>query len=199
MSNIEIEDQLVKEMSEFLYYDFNEGIDLLSKNDSQYLRRSFIRSLFAAIESVIFGMKTEILNRLSEANPPFTTGELVILEEKSFTIDKSGDIIESPKYLELKKNIRFVFRTYGKCYGTQLELDVSGTDWKNFTELVEVRNRITHPKTKNDIIITDDEINKSKLLFGWFSKQHINSVTVTTDALKNKIEILKKQLPENSV
>jgi len=193
MSDNECEDKLVKEMTDFLFTDFNDGLATLIKNDSQYLRRSFIRALFAAIESVIFGMKTEILNRNNKANPPFTIGELAILEEKSFSLNKNGNIIEAPKFLEIKKNISFVFRAYGRSYGTQLELNVADDGWKNFVEIVNVRNRITHPKSKNDIVITNDEIIKTKLVYNWFNQQHLNSIKTTTEALKAQLDKHKNQ------
>lgn len=194
MNNDETEDQLTKEMSEFFFADIQEGLEIIHQYDSQFLRRSLLRAIFAAIESVIYGMKTEILNRKNVAEPIFTTGEIALLEGKTFDINKKGEVIESAKFVEIKKNIRFIFKTYGKCYNTKLELEDDSIGWKYFVELVDKRNRITHPKTEQDLIITDKDIMKCRLVVSWFSEQFTNSINETTKTIKNEIEVLKAKL-----
>src|ERR1035438_4334252 len=112
--------QANERMTEFLRNEFNTGWVLLESNDSQYLRRALIRSLFAAIENVIWGMKLEILNRIKVARISFSEEDLAILKEKSIKYDKEGKSIVSTKYVEFKRNIRFVFESYVKSYGGNL-------------------------------------------------------------------------------
>ena len=157
--------QANERMTEFLRNEFNTGWVLLESNDSQYLRRALIRSLFAAIENVIWGMKLEILNRIKVARISFSEEDLAILKEKSIKYDKEGKSIVSTKYVEFKRNIRFVFESYVKSYGGNLNIDVESKDWKEFVCFVKIRNRITHPKIISDLIISDVEIEITSNVF----------------------------------
>src|SRR5690606_24252611 len=48
-----------------------------------------------------------------------------------------------------------------------VKIDFSGASWAGLQHAIKVRNRITHPKSKLDLILSDDEVQNSVSALFW--------------------------------
>jgi hypothetical protein len=96
-----------------------------------------------------------------------TQAERVFAEEKEYGLSDKGDVEIRRGKVGLKTNIKFAYKLLAKAGSIPLELDVSGTGWQSLVKAIEIRDRITHPKNTNDLILTADENNTVSRAFGW--------------------------------
>lgn len=136
--------------------------------DKQYLRRSYVRSLFAMIEGTIHCVKElefgELYTRKKACIPT-----LVALKEEMFDIDEKGKIKKNTKFVMSANNLRFMVNTFERLYGKDLDLGIGTLRWTSFKRAIKIRNRITHPKEPGDLNISGKELAIAKNVNEWFN------------------------------
>lgn len=152
----------------------------LEANDSQATRRAYVRSVFAVMEGTVWILKTTILSAAGRAeNRHFLKrGEYELLSDKSYELKNNGQVREQTKYLRLHENVRFTYSIIERYTGTSLSLGVNTSDWNDFLRAIEVRNRVTHPKTAAEFSISDDEIQFCKGVTSWFNLLTMRAIKV---------------------
>src|SRR5712671_7417718 len=73
-----------------------------NEEDTQFWRRSYIRSVFAFFEAATFRAKMEAL----EKGAQFPVGMISILKEQSIEVNEKGELYSQPKFIELTRNVR---------------------------------------------------------------------------------------------
>jgi hypothetical protein len=64
-----------------------------------------------------------------------------------------------------------VFQVVAKAYSLEFELKKDGTEWRALLAGVEIRNRLTHPKTIASMSVNDLEVETVRGAGQWFMKQ----------------------------
>lgn len=142
----------------------------LSRDDSQYTRRAYIRSMFALIEGTIWVLKQSLLKAVSEINgAQLQPGERELLSDTTYELSNNGKIREQTKYLKLTDNLKFTYAILGKYTHAKLQLGTGTVAWENFTTSISIRNRITHPKSSDDLTISDSEIEVCRAVTSWYN------------------------------
>ena len=149
-----------------LFKDLHASLNGLNHVDHEYWRRVYIRSLFATIEADIYQRKQLALMGHGKTHE-FTNAELGALRESQFSVQNNGTVTESVKFVPLADNYRRSFKLAAKVIESRFELDCSGRDWQNFLECIIIRNRITHPKTGGDIVVTETDADLAKSVSTW--------------------------------
>jgi len=98
----------------------------------------------------------------------------------------SGDVEIRRAKISLETNLRFGFKLMAKSDSIVSELDLSGSEWQSFRRAIRVRDRITHPKSFADLIISNEDFNDVTAGFGWVLIAHVRLFTAI--ALKVKSE-----------
>ena len=167
---------LATELREFLdvtnkeIADFNALSDKL--DDNQFTRRMRVRVVFSSIEAHISHMKASSLAfSLSDENT-FTTKEQLALRDQRQT--STGKIVENR--LPLKENIKIAFKAFSKATRSGYTIDYGSTDAQRFFQAAEVRNRITHPKSASDWLLSEEDIELINEAWTWFG-QHLVDVS----------------------
>ncbi len=160
--------------------------NILEKEDNQFTRRAYIRSLFSMIEGAVWVLKqTVLLAPTSNGNiKKFTAVEYALLSDKTYELKSNGEPKVQTKYLKLPENFRFTFKILGKYFRINLNIGVGTVAWENFLQIQKVRNRITHPKTPTDFEVSDKEIDITKEVCSWFNELifgFFNSLVTKTD------------------
>ena len=183
----------INEMEDILMQDvvtcaeLAEGID---KTDSG--SRSFVRSVFAMIEGCVFNLKQTALTLSKHGRGGFIQAELVMLEEVSYDLTDKGETKEQVKFIPLTKNLRFAFTSAARVFQVQFTLVVNDAGWSTFKEALVIRNRITHPKSTNDLKLSDEEIQTVADAGTWFLGnqraliQKLNQRMQSLEAILNK-------------
>ena len=142
---------------------------LEKKPSSQFWRRNFIRVFFSVVEGYIFTMKRFALDAHDRGDVQFSLEELALLHELEFYLDK-GKPKGRQKFLKLEDNFRFAFLMLAKAVGSPFKLDVGNNRWESFKNTMQIRNRITHPKTCADLEVTNKEMTRVKEAWNWYRK-----------------------------
>jgi len=125
--------------------------------------RIVIRSSITTIEAICYRLKQNAILICSQREKSLSLPELGKLKEKKR--DRDGRLRNY--YLETKENIIFTLRINYYAVDSPFEIkDHEG--WTKLCETIEVRNRLTHPKKKDDLDVSPQQFNYASIGFQWF-------------------------------
>jgi len=160
-----------------------------NKTDSG--ERSFVRAAFALIEGSVFNLKQIALALSKHGNGGFSRAELVMLEEVSYDLDDKGTTKSQVKFIPLPKNIKFAFSAAARAFRVAYELKVDDGGWNAFKDALVIRNRITHPKSIDDLKLSEKEVQTVADATEWYlrvQRQLIQKMMARMQTLKDKLE-----------
>ena len=157
-----------------------EGMqDFLSieKINIQFYRRIFIRNIFSIVETYLHVTKEIIKSKLvGDKTPEISWAELAILNEQKVVLDTQGKVHVKEDFQKFEPSLRFTLDTFAKVFGSTLP-NYGDNNFEKLKRLSKRRNDITHPKSLEQLIISDQEIKDTVSMFSWFMQTHtmINS------------------------
>ncbi len=130
--------------------------------NNQHLRRTYVRSLFALLEGTCFywGSMLKDIDRLTPNL--FNEEERLKLNGQSKNI--KGKITD--KRYPTADMISFTLKMLAKS--TEGKIDLGRTGWEKLNSSLEVRDRITHPRSNRALEISDEEINNAREALSWY-------------------------------
>jgi hypothetical protein len=174
--------------------DVKQAEKMLKENDTQYLRRCYVRALFTGIEGTIYTLKQAVVGIAAASGPPgydilrvLSVPEVAMLQEYSIDMASNGKPIISQKFIRLPDNIKFTVNIISKLCDYAIDLDVKGIEWETFMEAIQIRHRITHPKIIEEFQITDDEIKLMRDVSSWFIKFTKNSLLAIKAGMEREL------------
>ena len=148
-------------------------IEELLPPDNVATRRIAIRSLFASLEALASEVNSKLARRLpppkgakhEEMHQYFL--ELCALSDMSYQVNESGVLkVEAPR-IRIKNRILFMLNICARSNGVDLNpRDIRG--WSDFMPALKIRNRITHPKTKTDLLVSKEDYDTVVKATRWF-------------------------------
>lgn len=162
--------------------------------DNQATRRDLIRTTFAAIEGLVWIFREEIVDT-AQSTYGLGNDEKSILQERQLSVTEQGKISSQSRYLSLVTTIRFVARIASRINGIE-HFDFGEAEWDSFRKAIAVRNRITHPKSVDDLHVSKADVDQvTKALF-WFLGKHTEVLAQTVETRKSYLgefeEVLEK-------
>ena len=139
-----------------------------ASDDEKTNRRSYVRAIFALIEAVVEQHKRLLLDLSEQGVVQLGPGVRESLLERTYSVKDNGSIGEKEQYLPLQRKLRAVYRAAAEVFGQPLELDFAGGGWRAFCTALDVRDRITHPKTFVFCQVEDDELGTIDCGHEWF-------------------------------
>ncbi|WP_374944979.1 hypothetical protein [Sphingomonas sp.] len=115
-------------------------------DDSPAHRRDMIRTTFAAIEGSVW-LYREHVRSVAKTMDVLTPFADLARRERTFNVSERGAIIEQVRYVTLPTIIRLAIRQ-ARLIAPSLSIDFSDRGWSDLKSSLEVRHRITHPKSK---------------------------------------------------
>lgn len=132
----------------------------------QYRLRVLVRTLFASIEGNIAIFKQILLGCNDIGSIHLENDDLAIIIENERTIN---DQVIKPKRTPLKDVVKFIFTTFAmEISRREFKIDTDSKEWEAFCDSIKLRDRLTHPKTNNDMTITNQEKDDLLLASKWF-------------------------------
>lgn len=128
----------------------------LSETDEQGRRRNLIRTSFAAIEGLVWLLRNHVLE-VGSALGNLAPLEALALQDKGYAVGGDGVLRETAQYMSFKVAIKYAIRR-AQAITPELSIDYGGEGWAGLMAAVEVRHRITHPKTTEDLVIEQDDL-----------------------------------------
>jgi hypothetical protein len=169
----------------------------LSRNEianNQASRRDTIRTAFAVIEGLVWIFREEIA-ATAEQTYGLDDDENTVLQERQLSVSEQGKISAQARYLPLTTTIRFVARIASRITGAE-HFDFGGADWDNFRKALSIRHRITHPKSANDLHVSNGDVEQVTSALFWFLEMHAKVLGQTVETHKRYLgqldEVLEK-------
>ena len=135
----------------------------------QYLARTVLKGHLALIEAMIFQLKQITLSitddKLSDLLEP---EEVLALKDKSYEVQSNGKVKLRPKHHNFIANLTFTFSVFAKIFAPEYKINKSN-GWSDLLEVVEIRNRMTHPKNSDSLTVSQEEWKKLVRSATWFN------------------------------
>lgn len=177
---------------------------------SNPVRRIMVRVLFSLFDAFLHGLKQHALAAHTRGEVTFTEKQLAHLREaaaaaeheraessdpigaQGATTGSAGDCEAAdppgPRFLTAKKNIRLALKCYAKARGAEVPAKVT-TLFDRFTKGVGIRNRLTHPKSAEDLDLSAED--------GWVLRDCSEMLSTlllwSTDLEKARIDAIKAE------
>lgn len=143
---------------------------LLETADIPFHRRTYIRTIFSGIEECVWLMKQACLGAAPSPDAPeMPLSEYMLLSEIDYSLKGNGDVKEQAKILSLVDNLQFVVKVVNYRHSAGLDLGVGTSTWDNFQKAIKIRNRLTHPKNGEAMLVTDEELTLCIGVSHWFN------------------------------
>ena len=146
-----------EEISNFfivLVEDCSTAGKLWHQHNDGYTKRSYVRAFFAFVEGNTYRMKQLCIYAHNNGKYHLSDKDL----EKAMEIKM--DIHGNEKIIKIKTldNVKLSFSLFSKVFGIENTLDTSGTQWNNFRKALDIRHRLTHPKSPSDFNLCHDDM-----------------------------------------
>lgn len=139
--------------------DVIEASKTCEQREDEFSKRSYVRTVFAFVEGIIQVMKSSAILFDELNNPPLLNAdEVALLKEKESRITNAGEVKSMKSKISLLPNLQFALRTYARVIGHAVDLDKSSSGWQSLVKAVNIRDRLTHPKTLEDLHISDGDV-----------------------------------------
>jgi hypothetical protein len=163
------------------------------KSDSnQFLRRSYVRTLFSLVEAVATILRrhamysieldlqclgTNVIKTESDKETQIQKwidsrlhlSEWALLNTDAFFPDSAGKLQRQEQKFPLSNYVAFSIRSYSKhSRWFDCSKFFSDNGWNEFKKAVGIRNRITHPKSAHDIELSTKDMATIEAASEWF-------------------------------
>jgi hypothetical protein len=186
-----------KEHIEFLRIllgDVQCALDRTSLSDTPADRRNLLRTIISAAEGASWVYRMHILSMAKGLDVATPQMEMAFAEA-SVTVTAKGEILEQPRYISLTAMILLVTKT-AQSFCPDLNVDFGDAGWQKLKNAIAARNRITHPKRYEDLVLSDADIEAAKTGFFWFLDMSMYVMEQTVRELRITVLIARKVVGE---
>jgi hypothetical protein len=174
--------------------DISLSLKMVKKNQKQFWRRTFIRSLFAGIEGINHRINNVSILLANIQKIKLSHAEIAMLKEETYALNEKGEAISTKSKLRTKDNLCFTLKTFAHVSNTMFKIEKNSKEWSSFNEALKIRDRLTHPKSTNDLIISDVELEAVEKTFMWY---FASIIAILNSAKKSLETLLANDAKEN--
>lgn len=138
--------------------------------------RTYVRTVFALIEGACELFKSRALD---QERLKFATGDKIrearfsLLTGNLPSINENGDVQIQLLRTSFLSNMLFSLRSFQEAVNAK-HRTTKGDQWHRVLNGLKVRHRITHPKSEEGLIITEEELQDVDFLFRWFHQEVVH-------------------------
>ena len=154
--------------------DIAQCFKQVRENDSQFWRRTLYRTSFSHFEGIMNGLKQVIYHTAPEAGLTLNPEVKLFLLDATPSLKNNGQVTTKKYFFSFEQTLKSIVYTYIELFSPKFKINYSGNEWQQFKNAILTRNRLTHPRTDDDLIISDKELEYIKNSTEWFSSIFIN-------------------------
>jgi len=134
---------------------------LLEDKPREAAMRLYIRTSFAMLEAIGSGIRDKaakaLMMKYVNGDGPIEISRIHFLQDFGMKVGSNGKIEEkSTSDTPFSAHFALGIRALADAVGCEVN-HVQGSGWAAFLKAIKIRNRITHPKTEEDIAISKDD------------------------------------------
>lgn len=143
----------------------------LDFQDIQFNRRSFVKNIIEFVEFYIWFLKSIYIKStddISEIELAYLESNASLVKQLNKNNSKEAIIIK-----DIKDDLLKILSLFEETFFSSLDLNNYESTFmlEKLTNLKLVRNKISHPKTYKDIIISNEEVKTAKELYTWLTEK----------------------------
>jgi len=180
-------------LSDLLIGDVKDAVMIIDINIPSR-QRNYVRTVFAMIEGALNVMCRIIFEAKDLDRWKLSEEEIdTIADSISFFKQDTAKKKKKKSFKPLSERIKVAFKISNRLLKEDCNMDFAGKDWDNFKKTMQIRNRLSHPKTSNDLEITKEEIRLTDLTRDWFRFGVEKFIMAFMKYRERKIQALKKK------
>jgi hypothetical protein len=144
------------------------GEQVAISEDEEAHRRFYVRAIFALVEAVIEQHKRLLLDLAERSAIILAPGVREALSEQVPVVRENGTVAYRVQYLQLERKVRAVYGAAIEAFGQALVVNFGDNGWQSFRAAVDVRDRLTHPKTFQDCDVDEAALEIVDRGYAWF-------------------------------
>lgn len=161
-------------------------------SDSQSTRRNLVRTIFAAIEGLAWSYRQHITSTAAEMDA-LSRDEEIALSETTHLISDTGKVTKQTRFTPLPSIIRLTTRIAVRL-APELDIKLDTSGWEKFRKAIAIRNRITHPKVKADLIIALEDVETCMKACFWLMETSAQAMQAVNEAFAGYVAELRSLL-----
>lgn len=154
-----------------LQSDASISREQISPLRSGFADRSYVRTVFAMFEGVGYATRQYILAQAAAGRYQISTQECDLLSEQTYVLGSKGNIKNKENFLQFLPGFRLTINILGRCLGREnyVASAFGHHFYESFQEGIAIRNRVTHPKLIQEIMLSSEEIETVMRAEKWFN------------------------------
>lgn len=141
---------------------------LLADYENQVHRRSFVRSCWAYVEAVTFSVKQYTYSVCQMGTVNISQDDHAFLGDMLVVVDVEGNIQIQRDPTKTLANVKRTFRLSAEIFGVDWKPNFGCQGWENLRNSLQIRHRLTHPKSVGEVMVSSNDIQVQKDGIDWF-------------------------------
>jgi hypothetical protein len=137
--------------------DLDEIVAYGRETPSPFAHRTLVRAHFALMEGLAYQLRQVTLATLDQTEH-LTAMEIALLKEERYGLDGKGRPQARENFQAFLPNLLFTIQCYLKNHGATYQPNTGHHGWEAMRKFVEIRNRITHPKSTSSLELTETDL-----------------------------------------
>ncbi|WP_037455889.1 hypothetical protein [Sphingobium chlorophenolicum] len=129
-------------------------------------RRNALRTIISAMEGAAWIYRMHVLSVARGIDMSTPRLEFAFSETVLF-VSEQGEIKEQRRFVSTTAMIRLATKTAQEMC-PHLKIDFMNPGWQKLKDSIRLRNRITHPKNLEDLVVSRRNLDDAKMGFDWF-------------------------------
>jgi hypothetical protein len=154
-----------KFFTDVLIADVLEAEERVRQRDTASSRRDLVRTALAGTEGLLWFFRVQLFQHRSTV-ASVTPLELDAIFERSYSVAENGAVRQVPRYLPSLSSYRLLTRVIQRDFPS-FDPDFQSEGWNRMKAAVEIRNRITHPKSIEDLNVSMEDAQNARGAFFW--------------------------------
>ena len=159
----------LKEVYGILSADMDAVMVYGTAHPTPFAHRTVVRTFFSMVEGLAFQMRQVALATL-EPYGRLSVAEIALLREERYSLNPKGEPQTKESFQPALSSLLFTLRTYAKNHGASFTPDVSHHGWQAVQRSVDIRNRVTHPKSVADLALSEEDQKKLVDASHWWKR-----------------------------
>lgn len=152
-----------------MFFALNADVSRFGSSEDQTERRAMVRAVFAYIEGACFSLRRAAIDLAKLFQVDLSPGEVQIANEVSYGLTEKGGVEERVLLTPTLPNVRFAMSLFAKSVNAEYEFPAGEVEFEKLRSAQLVRNRLTHPRTGSELLVSDDELKAVECAAEWFS------------------------------
>jgi hypothetical protein len=167
----------------------------LGNDPDGFWARTLIKTVGSYVEAEVFLLKQELLRFCEREKIEINPEVDLFLNNRKFELGSNGKLKERIHQARVRDEVKFIFNQISMFKGQEQVAGFEIDGWNKLISTIEVRNRLTHPKSIDDLKVSEQEIKDSDDAFSWFVDNVVGFIRQDRAELERRLKGIKKQNP----